>query len=141
MDKKVLANFQLLHSYVKEFDMKYYKDIKNNEDIDVEGEIQFGISDVQEVNDKYKAVIELGNGLILKLNETVIGEIHIVMKGFFEGTNIKKEEFERMLKINGSATLSHLIRAYIYSVTGLSGIRNIVTPMINYNKMFEEETK
>ena len=60
------------------------------------------------------------------------------MRGFFEGYNYdSKEEFEEMLKLNGATTLSHLIRSYIYTVTGLSGITNIVTPMVDYTKLLD----
>ena len=60
------------------------------------------------------------------------------MRGVFEGYNCNsKEEFEEMLKLNGATTLSHLIRSYIYTVTGLSGITNIVTPMVDYTKLLD----
>ena len=44
---------------------------------------------------------------------------------------------EEMLKLNGATTLSHLTRSYIYTVTGLSGITNIVTPMVDYTKLLD----
>ena len=47
------------------------------------------------------------------------------------------KKFEEMLKLNGATTLSHLIRAYIFAVTGLSGIPQISTPMINFVDFFE----
>ncbi len=63
------------------------------------------------------------------------------MIGLFIGTKAKdydKHKFEEMLKINGATTLSHLIRAYVYTTTGLSGMPQISTPMMNFVKFFKE---
>lgn len=51
----------------------------------------------------------------------------------------QKEKFEEMLKINGATTLSHLIRAYIHTNTAISGMPNIITPMINFVEFFNEK--
>ena len=62
------------------------------------------------------------------------------MVGIFGGEkndNFSKENFEEMLKINGASTLSHLMRAYIYTMTGLSGMPQINTPMINFIEFFK----
>ena len=42
-----------------------------------------------------------------------------------------------MLKLNGATTLSHFIRTYVYSVTGLSGMPQISTPMVNFMEFFK----
>ena len=50
----------------------------------------------------------------------------------------KKSDFEEMLKINGATTLSHLIRSYIHTNTAISGMPNIIVPMINFVQFFKE---
>ena len=68
------------------------------------------------------------------------------MIGIFAKNKENEEEndikaFEQMLKINGATTLSHLIRAYIYTITGLSGTSQISTPMINFVEFFKNAEK
>ena len=138
MKKTILAKIQLVHSYVTNFSISINDKIENEYQVELEGQVEFKILDITCIEDKCCAVIELGNSIELKNIGKTIGNIDITMRGFFEGYNCNsKEEFEEMLKLNGATTLSHLIRSYIYTVTGLSGITNIVTPMVDYTKLLD----
>lgn len=138
MKKTILAKIQLVHSYVTNFSISINDKIENEHQVELEGQVEFKILDITCIEDKCCAVIELGNSIELKNIGKTIGNIDITMRGFFEGYNCNsKEEFEEMLKLNGATTLSHLIRSYIYTVTGLSGITNIVTPMVDYTKLLD----
>lgn len=138
MKKTILAKIQLVHSYVTNFSISINDKIENEHQVELEGQVEFKILDITCIEDKCCAVIELGNSIELKNIGKTIGNIDIIMRGFFEGYNCNsKEEFEEMLKLNGATTLSHLIRSYIYTVTGLSGITNIVTPMVDYTKLLD----
>lgn len=138
MKKTILAKIQLVHSYVTNFSISINDKIENEHQVELEGQVEFKILDITCIEDKCCAVIELGNSIELKNIGKTIGNIDITMRGFFEGYNCNsKEEFEEMLKLNGATTLSHLTRSYIYTVTGLSGITNIVTPMVDYTKLLD----
>lgn len=141
MDQKnVQAQIQLLDSYVKDFKIQTLKKIDQKENLNVMGQLGFRIISIKEEEKTYLGQIELINDIRILYQGEEITNIHISMIGLFEG--LKSEQFDRksfeeMLKINGATTLSHLIRAYVYSVTGLSGIPQITTPMVNFVKFFE----
>ena len=71
-------------------------------------------------------------------------KIDLTMEGAFIGNiqKLKKEDFANMLELNGLTTLSQLSRAYILSVTALSGITPPVKlPMINIFKLRQQKKK
>jgi len=138
--KNVQAQFQLQDSFVKEFNIDTRKKIESKENLNITGQMGFKINEVREENKNYVGQIELINDLKVSLKDEEYVNIHISMVGLFIGTKsaeYDKNRFEEMLKYNGATTLSHLIRAYIYTVTGLSGIPQISTPMINFVEFFK----
>ncbi len=139
--KDVQAQFQLHDSFVKEFYMNTVKKIESKENLNVIGQLGFRINNIREEKEQYVGQIELTNDLKITLKDEECANIHISMIGLFIGTKAKdydKHKFEEMLKINGATTLSHLIRAYVYTTTGLSGMPQISTPMMNFVKFFKE---
>ena len=140
-NKKVQALFQLQDSYVKSFSINTKKKIDSKENLNIEGQVEFRMQDIREDKNNFIGQIELSNELKVLVKEEECAEIHITMCGLFFGTKVEnydKKVFEKMLKINGATTLSHLIRAYIYSMTGLSGMPQISTPMVNYTEFFKK---
>lgn len=140
MEKKnVQALFQLQDSYIKDFDIHTFKKIEQKENLNIMGQLGFRIINIKEEKDNYIGQIELINDLKISIKEENYSNIHISMVGLFLGKktdDYDKTKFEEMLKLNGATTLSHLIRAYVYSVTGLSGMPQISTPMINFIEFF-----
>lgn len=139
--KNVQALFQLQDSFVKEFNIIILKRFESKENLNIIGKLGFKINRIDEVRDRFIGQIELINDLSIKLKEEEYAKIHICMAGIFTGLkneNYDRVRFEEMLKLNGSTTLSHFIRAYIYSVTGLSGMPQINTPMINFIEFFKK---
>ena len=139
-NKNVQALFQLQDSYVKDFDIHIIKKIDKRENLNIAGQLGFRILNIREEKESFIGEIELINDLKVSLKEEEHANIHISMCGLFIGTKIEeydKNKFEQMLKLNGATTLSHLIRAYVYSVTGLSGMPQISTPMINFIDFFK----
>lgn len=137
--KNVQAQFQMLDSYVKEYELNTKSKIPKNKKITANGEVQFRIINIEEKQDILLGEIELLNNLDLIVEEEVKAQIKIKMRGLFSYTDkTKKEEFEHMLKINGSTTLSNFIRTYIYTNTSISGMQPIITPMINFIEFFKE---
>lgn len=149
--KNVQAQFQLQDSFVKEFTIDTIKKIDSKEELNIIGQLGFRINNIREEEEKFIGQIELINDLKITIKEEEYANIHISMMGLFTGIKTEgydQKKFEDMLKLNGATTLSHLIRAYVYTVTGLSGMPQISTPMINFIEFFEnakeinnEETK
>lgn len=59
------------------------------------------------------------------------------MGALFQGDLEIEKDFEKMLKLNGATTLSHLMRAYVASNTALSGMPTIMVPMVNFGEFFD----
>lgn len=136
--KNVQAHFQLLDSYVKEFDLKVLSNFDKSQERNYEGKIGFRIINIKEENNKYSGEIELINDIKIKVNDEEKVNIHIAMIGIFtQDKDSEKKEFEKMLKINGATTLSNFIRSYIYTATGLAGIPQVIVPMINFVEFFK----
>lgn len=138
--KNVQAQLQLQDSFVKEFNLQTIKKFNAKENLKINGQLGFKMNSINEKENIFKGEIELINDLKVVCKGEECSNIHIVMVGIFTATKDNKYDkncFEEMLKLNGATTLSYLIRAYIYSVTGLSGIPQITTPLINFKEFFE----
>lgn len=136
--EKIESYFQLQHNYVKDLNIHTLQKFENNQDINISGKLGFRIINIREEKDYFIGEIELINDISVNVKDDKKASIHIAMVGLFTGnTNKDRKRFEEMLKLNGATTLSHLIRAYVYSATGLGGIPNIITPMINFVEFFK----
>lgn len=134
----IKAKFQLLDSYVKSYSIDVNRKIGNNEEIEVNGQISFGIVKIT----KEKSLIgeiELANEIGLTIKGEEVGKIHMVMRALFEGSLDIEKDFEKMLKLNGATTLSHLMRAYITTNTALNGMPTITLPLINFIEFFKND--
>lgn len=137
---RVEADFQLLDSYISEFNLNVFEKIGLDKQLEIDANIGFQIVNVDEKD--LVGQIELRYEIDVLENNKNLAKIIIVMNALFKGEGkISKEEFERMLKINGATTLSHLCRAYINSATALSGMPPITMPLINFNEFFNNAIK
>lgn len=138
--KNVQAQFQMLDNYVKEYNLKTNCKLLESMDINMNGEVEFRIVNITEKDNELIGEIELTNNIDLIVEEETKAQIKITMGGLFKYSNKdEKEKFENMLKINGATTLSHFIRTYIHTNSAISGMPNIITPMINFVEFFKEE--
>jgi len=138
--KNVQALFQLQDSYIKDFSINTIKKIEKREGLNIAGQLGFRIININEERDNFFGQIELINDIKVSFKEEEYVNIHISMIGLFsciKSQECDSKKFEEMLKLNGATALSHLIRAYVYSVTGLSGIPQITTPMVNFVEFFK----
>ena len=134
--ENIKAKFQLLDSYVKNYSLNLKRKIQNNEDVEVKGQIGFGIVNITK-KDNLVGEVELANKIELIIKEENVGEIQISMGALFEGELEIEKDFERMLQINGATTLSHMMRTYIITNTALSGMPTITLPLINFVEFFK----
>lgn len=137
---EVQANFQLLDSYISEFNLNVFEKIGLDKQLEIDANIGFQIVNVNEKD--LVGQIELRYEIDVLESDKKLAKIMIVMNALFKGEgDISKKDFERMLKINGATTLSHLCRAYINSATSLSGMPPITMPLINFNEFFKNGVK
>lgn len=65
-------------------------------------------------------------------------KVEIESVGFFKFENIEKENLSSFLYYNAPAILFPYLRAYISSLTTLSGIKPIVLPTLNLSNLKDE---
>lgn len=133
--ENIKAKFQLLDNYIKLYSLETKRKIQNNEDVEVNGQISFGILNITK-EESLIGEVELANDIDLIVKGENVGKIHIVMGALFEGELEIEKDFEKMLQINGATTLSHITRTYIIANTSLSGMPTITLPMINFIEFF-----
>lgn len=138
----VQDKIQLIDSLVRESSIKNIDKIHNGKELNITSQIGFKIVNIEEKEKNFVGQISLINDLLLKIQEKEVSTIHVRMDGLFTGSKeMERREFEEMLKIKGATILSHFMRAYIHTITGLSGMPNINTPMIDFKKFFEKTEK
>ena len=138
----IQASFQLQDSFVKDFNIHVLEKFDKQSELNIAGQLGFRVINIRKEKENYIGEIELINDLKISLQKKEKATIHISMIGLFvESGKTTKDKFEQMLKVNGATTISHLIRAYVYSATGLAGIPQITTPMMNFVEFFENAKK
>ncbi|WP_027308643.1 protein-export chaperone SecB [Caloramator sp. ALD01] len=141
----ILADFQFLGNRVSNFSIETKQIVSKNEKINISYEFDYNILNIEEDDKKYFGLLEFIVVVKSKVKNSILFKINLTIEGAFIGNKekIKKEDFERMLKINGVTTLSQLSRSYILSVTALSGINPPVKlPMINiFQLIYKKEQK
>lgn len=139
---QVLADFQFIGNRVSNFKIET-RDIRiDKEKINVTYDFDYEIKEIKELEDRYTGYLEFITIIKAKFKKTVFFKIDLTMEGAFIGNiqKLKKEEFINMLELNGLTALSQLSRAYILSVTALSGITPPVKlPMINVFKLIQQK--
>lgn len=132
--KEVLADFQFVASRISHFSLET-KDIETKgAKAEVSIEFDYDILKLEEQEEKHIGIVEFTVSIKARVKKSILFKINLKMEGLFIG-NPKKltlENFREMAELNGVATLSQLCRAYILSVSALSGITPpIKFPMIN----------
>ncbi|HHW57996.1 MAG TPA: preprotein translocase subunit SecB [Clostridia bacterium] len=139
---QVLADFQFVGNRVSNFKIET-RDIKTNEfKVKVTYDFDYEIKEIKELEDRYVGYLEFITLIKAKVKNAIFFKIDLTMEGAFIGNiqKLKKEDFANMLELNGLTTLSQLSRAYILSVTALSGITPPVKlPMINIFKLRQQK--
>lgn len=134
---KIVADFQFLNSRVIEFSIENSLLHTKDKVIKIDCDMDYEIVSCNEVEDGYKGEVDFIVNLVGRIEERELFKIHLMIRGSFIGTKrkISIEKFKDMLEVNGTATLSQISRAYINSVTSLSGMHPINLPMVNIYAM------
>lgn len=138
-NEKIEANIQLIDSYIKESSIQIYK--KNYTKSTLEMEIEVQISEIKKQDNELSAELRLSNHITIndKENNEKVVEINVKMAGIFTGNNLNENEFQEFIKYSGTPVLSQSIRAYVMSVSALSGVETIRLPMINFVEFFKKD--
>lgn len=140
---KIMADFQFLNNKVIEFHIQ--NNLLNTEDktIKIDCDMDYEIVSCNEFEDRYLGIVDFIVDLSGKIRDSEAFKIRLIMRGNFVGSKIKLSinSFEGMLEVNGTATLSQISRAYLTSVTSLSGMFPINVPMVNIYAMKKYKEK
>lgn len=134
---KIMADFQFLNNKIIEFSINNSPLKTKEKEIKVSYNMDYEIVICNEVEDGYIGIIDFIVDLTGKIEESEAFKIHLKIRGNFIGSknNLSMDKFKEMLEVNGTATLSQITRAYITSVTSLSGMPTINLPMANIYAM------
>lgn len=142
--KEILADFQFSGNRVSSFSIET-KDIKvKGIKANISFDFDYAVKAIEELEDRYIGELEFSVLVRTKIKNATLFKIDLKMDGLFFGnrTKLSKEDFNDMLELNGVVTLSQLSRAYVVSVTSLSGINPPVKlPMINVIALREKKKK
>lgn len=106
-----------------------------NQNLEV-GELSVGFKSAGKLDfEKGKFNLELG---IFISDSTEALKIEIDSVGFFNFENLDRDSLSNFLFVNAPAILFPYLRAYISSLTTLSGIRPIVLPTLNLTSLRED---
>lgn len=141
---KIKANFQFVNNQVVEFSIENNSITTKEKTIDIDCDMDYDVITCTEVENGFVGVLHFIVGLNAKIEESNVFKIHLIMKGNFVGSkeNLSLDDFNGMLEVNGTATLSQIARAYLTSVTSLSGMVPVNLPMVNiYSLKKQKENK
>lgn len=135
--------FKLEHSWVSDFKLEQNKLLIKDNQIKINYNIEYMIDDIIKEDN-----LEIGGASIFISIEGIsdkldsLLKINLIMKGIFFydasellNRDVEYPKFPELLKINGVSNLIQLCRAYLTSITSLSGFpAPIYLPMVNvYN--------
>ena len=142
--KEILADFQFVANRISQFSLDT-KDIESKgAKAQVSVDFDYDILQLEEEEERYFSIIEFTVQVKAKVKNAVIFRINLKIQGIFIGNpqKLTLERFKEMLELNGVSTLSQLCRAYILSVSALSGINPpIKLPMINVLSLRNKKEK
>lgn len=142
--KEILADFQFVASRISQFSLDTKDADSKNAKAQVSFDFDYDILQFDEEDERYSSILEFIVQVKAKVRNSVIYKVNLKMQGVFIGNPkaLTLEKFKEMVELNGIATLSQLCRAYILSVSALSGINPpIKLPMINVLSLRDKKGK
>ncbi len=137
-EENIKSDFQFVDNYVRNSNIEILK--RNIKKGVIEMNLSVGISEIIELDNEKTAEARLKNNVkvVNSDNNEVYIKISVEMAGNFKCKNLSHDEFEDYIKYSGIPMLSQTIRAYIISLTSLSGINPIRIPMVNFREYFDD---
>ncbi|MDK2886088.1 MAG: hypothetical protein PWP54_646 [Thermosipho sp. (in: thermotogales)] len=105
-------------------------------------EVLPSIVSLEEIEEKhYRANLQLQISIKGKSGNKIVHKVSVLIVGEFEGKNLDQENFKKLCRLNGVASLLMLARSYIASVTALHNIKPIVLPFFNLVEARKQKKK
>lgn len=139
---EILADFQLIGNRVSNFSIDTKNMSIKSAKAQLSYDFDYNVVNVEESNNSYGGLIEFIAFIKAKEKNSILFKISLKIEGAFIGNskNLSLDEFKKMLQTNGIATLYQISRAYILSVSSLSGINPpIRLPMINVYSLLRKK--
>lgn len=144
--KEIKSEFQFIGNSICSLDLHNDFISIPDSDLSKEFDVSYDIESINEDENNIWGTINLYVNCIIKQNEeTDMDELpefnlKLVLNGCFTDVKgISKEDFEKLLSINGCAALYSVARSIIISITAQSVVSgSIVLPMINVFKLNEK---
>lgn len=145
------ADFQLLDSNVASFVFENkFICIEDDMDLDRQIDVEYSTDRLEDYKEYRMGTVTLNVKFSIKEKEdeakdqrrSCIGDLEI--SGLFcaQSESIEDDLFNKMLEVNGCATMISLVRAFIISVSAQSiGTGKIILPLLNINQMHEKLEK
>lgn len=137
---KVLADFQLMGNRVSRFSIETNSLVNKGNNAIISYDIDYNIIKTINEEDRYIGLMEFIINADAKIKDENLFNVNMVMEGLFVGNpkRFNQEQFINMLELNGVATLSQLSRAYIISMSSISGLNPPVKlPMLNIHNLID----
>lgn len=129
----IKSKFQMLDSSVKEFTIQQKERMSFTINYKINMNASFTILNIEEKENKSNALVELTETIKVQNNDKEVAIINCIMNGIFEADDsVSKDDFIKMLNVNGVAVLFQFSRTYIYSSTALGGMPPITIPLIDF---------
>ena len=111
--------------------LKSVIEIENKEDLNQKMNVEFNGKNIID-NEDHKFNLQLDSRITNEDNSIII---EIVILGFFEfDSNLTEAQKKSFFDTNAPAILFPYVRAYVGSLTSLSGIKPIILPTINLSR-------
>ena len=136
--KNSIADFQFIANRVSNFALETKDVDQKGEKVKVNYDIDYNILRNVYEDGKYTGLLEFIVRVNAKIMDDSLFNIIMIMEGVFIGNpnKLSEEQFKNMLELNGVATLSQLSRAYIISMSSISGLNPPVKlPMLNIHDL------
>ena len=142
--KEVLADFQFVANRIAKFALETKDNDIKGAKAQVSFDFDFNILQLDTTEERYIGILEFTALIKAKVKKSILFKSNVQMEGIFVGNpkRLSVDKFKEMIELNGVATLSQLCRAYIMSVSALSGISPpIKMPMINVFSLKDKKGK
>lgn len=142
--KKHISDFRIIGTSVKNLNIKNNFIILNDEDKSIKRSFSLNheIINISENTDCIIGVLDLNLKINISLNNLKTNII-LLLEGCFSSSDKNKDNFEKMLEINGVTALYSIARSYILSISSLIYASGKITlPMLNvisYNKALNKK--
>lgn len=142
--KDVQSSFQLLATQTEKINFQNDFLTLPEDEIKTSVDCEYEILSVEQDEDKLYGFLELTVKVTAKSTEQSqrLSLTLCLIGGFTENADVSEEDFRRMLKINGCASLYSIARAQVLSLVSQSVMQGqILLPMTNFFKLKEKKDR